>query len=321
MRDKTKLHPRLQKKIEEYTVYIHKVTKEISGHCRDKVYIGITRQNLQDRWKRGLGYSKNTLMGRAIRKYGWDNIEHKVLLTGLTVEKAAIIERELIKRYNSTDPDYGYNLTSGGDNILSGVQVSESTRKKHSDLQKEKWLDPDFRKRMSGKNCHLHHDKYVFYGKDNVTSKKTVLLNTMEVFDCQREAGAKYGVGYSAVNKCCTGKARYGGKNKSLGFLVWMDYDEYVTLSDAEIEKRLKDVKRIYSNRAKKVLDTKKQRIYPTATFLAKELERGLATVTECVKECIPIDGTTYTYLNDFCEKNQIDQDFLMQICEEVDAI
>ena len=41
-----------------YKVYYHKVSKEISGYNFDKYYIGISsRKNLADRWgKDGIGY-------------------------------------------------------------------------------------------------------------------------------------------------------------------------------------------------------------------------------------------------------------------------
>lgn len=59
-----------------YTVYKHTTP---SG----KVYIGATGQNPKHRWNNGKGYMHNRRFCDAIRKYGWGNIEHEVIRTGL----------------------------------------------------------------------------------------------------------------------------------------------------------------------------------------------------------------------------------------------
>lgn len=320
MRDITKCHPRLQEKANDnFAVYIHKVPKELTGYDNDKVYIGITRQKPTLRWQYGNGYKESTYFWHAIQKYGWKNIEHKILMTGLTANEAGMMERELIKKYDSMNPQKGYNLTSGGDNILDSVSVSDVTRERHSILQKRLWREnKEFREKMSGDNCHLHIHKFVFYGKDNVASKKTILLNTGEIFDCQRDGAKKYGVGMSGVHKCCNGKTRYGGKNKELGYLVWMDYEEYLNSTPDIIQKRLEQTKRIYSNSSKRILNTKNQLVYPTGYFLAEKLGYSVAFISKRVRSRTPIDGVLYVYLKEYCEENRIDEDFLLQICEEV---
>lgn len=80
----------------------------------NKCYIGITQQNPNIRWANGLGYKCNTLMWKAINKYGWKNIKHEILFDNLTESEANKKEIELIKLYNSTNPKYGYNIRSGG---------------------------------------------------------------------------------------------------------------------------------------------------------------------------------------------------------------
>ena len=76
----------------KYTVYKHIFPN-------DKIYIGITCNSPKTRWgNQGYGY-KNQLVGRAIKKYGWNNIEHIIIRKGLTKEEAKIAERKLIKKY------------------------------------------------------------------------------------------------------------------------------------------------------------------------------------------------------------------------------
>ena len=64
-----------------YKVYIHIFPN-------NKVYIGITRNRTDIRWTNGKGYKKQEVMSNAINKYGWKNIEHKVLYENLTKEEA-----------------------------------------------------------------------------------------------------------------------------------------------------------------------------------------------------------------------------------------
>ena len=103
-----------------------------------KVYIGITCTNVFKRWNGGLGYKSQTLMFRAITKYGWDNIRHEVLFDSLTQEEAEATEKRLIAEHNACDAAYGYNVESGG-NV--GKKLAESTKQKISESRKGKRWD------------------------------------------------------------------------------------------------------------------------------------------------------------------------------------
>jgi len=83
-----------------------------------KVYIGITSQNPEIRWQSGFGYSDNLDFSEDIKKYGWDNIQHDILFDNLDEYDARMKEIELIKQYNSNNPEYGYNLDKGGKRIV-----------------------------------------------------------------------------------------------------------------------------------------------------------------------------------------------------------
>ena len=113
-----------------------------------KVYIGITsKSNPSYRWgKDGKGYKDhNTHFWNAIQKYGWENIEHKVLATNLTKEDACLLEQTLINRYNATDRDYGYNKSLGGECSAYGTHrcLSEETKAKISKAQTGKKRNPE----------------------------------------------------------------------------------------------------------------------------------------------------------------------------------
>ena len=106
-----------------YTVYRH-ITPS------NKVYIGITKQKPEQRWNNGNGYKNNKHFYRAILKYGWENIKHEIVENGLTKKQACAKEIELIAKYDSTNPDKGYNNSTGGESGSLGVHPSAETRKK-----------------------------------------------------------------------------------------------------------------------------------------------------------------------------------------------
>ncbi len=77
-----------------------------------KSYIGITGTQTEKRWRNGKGYEDQPKIKNAIEKYGWDNVQHNILLTGLTKEDAEEKEKELIVQFKSIEN--GYNTSIGG---------------------------------------------------------------------------------------------------------------------------------------------------------------------------------------------------------------
>ena len=98
-------------------------------------YIGITCNKPKKRWKKGRGYIR-TYVGSAIKEYGWDNIQHNILETELSEFEAKCLEEYYIcsyRTYIGFSDCKGYNMTLGGDNI-----ISEESRKKISEANKGK---------------------------------------------------------------------------------------------------------------------------------------------------------------------------------------
>ena len=108
-----------------FCVYIH--TNKING----KRYVGVTSQPPERRWENGKGYTKRQPhIYNAIKKWGWDNFEHEILITNVSLEHADSLERMLIKAWRLQNPQYGYNAQSGG---LINAALSEDIRKKQSE--------------------------------------------------------------------------------------------------------------------------------------------------------------------------------------------
>lgn len=94
--------------LDTYCVYQH-ITPS------NKSYIGLTHQKPEHRWNGGRGYKQHKYFYAAIKKYGWNNIQHIIIAEGLTKEEACQLEKELIAKFKTTYRQYGYNIGEGGD--------------------------------------------------------------------------------------------------------------------------------------------------------------------------------------------------------------
>lgn len=88
-----------------------------------KKYIGKTMRTMSRRQggSRFCGYEKCTLVYRAMQKYGFENIKQIILFKGkMKDEEASRLEQSCIllfktNVYRFNTPEYGYNLTDGGE--------------------------------------------------------------------------------------------------------------------------------------------------------------------------------------------------------------
>lgn len=132
----------------KYIIYSHTTP---SG----KVYIGQTcRKDPNERWKSGKGYKACKLFYNSIKKYGWDNIEHKILHTGLTKEKADILEKMYIRFFKRKN--ISLNLTDGGEGSTGRI-ISAETRKKLSEAKKGKVLTAEHRRKIGEAHKGKHY--------------------------------------------------------------------------------------------------------------------------------------------------------------------
>ena len=213
-----------------YTVYMHTCPN-------GKKYIGITQRNPEQRWARGSGYYSNKHFYNAIKKYGWDNIEHIILFENLTKEEAESKEIKLIKKYKSNFNEFGYNIENGGSSI---GKHSEETKKKISEKQignknhnfgkkhtekKKKYMS----KRMEKENNSFYgktHTKEVreklrkaHLGKPNISrSKKVMCVETGIIYPSISEAKRKTKI--TGINRVCLGIV------KTAGHYHWQYYKE-----------------------------------------------------------------------------------------------
>ena len=198
-----------------YTVYKH------TNQINNKVYIGITKQNINNRWgHQGKGYINCTAFYRAIQKYGWDHFDHEILATELTKEEACKQEKELIQQYQSNNPEYGYNISPGG---ATGPT--------------------DFTKMTEWAN------KNKKFGIDNKNSKRVKCKETGDIFGSLQEAERWSGAGHGKITMYCQGQRNHAGTHPITGEpLTWelVDQDTPVSIICNERTRPVKSIKPIY---------------------------------------------------------------------------
>lgn len=213
-----------------------------------KVYIGITGNTPAQRWVRGKGYGKQSIFYQAIQKYGWDNIEHKVLIDNLTKRQAEEVEIQLISYYKSQG--LSYNVTDGGDGA-HGYKHSEEWKKQCSEWMKnrvisketiQRWketmlLHPyhpteDAKRRISAAAKLVDHTKASHIAALK-RSKHLYLIDEngtiLQEFQSQQDMAKAFGVTDATIYK-------YIGKNKSP-----QKVHGFIVLKDKYLEAQLKE--------------------------------------------------------------------------------
>lgn len=135
-----------------------------------KVYIGKTTRSLKERKKEHLKQAKakrdNMYFHRAIRKYGKNAFEWKIIENHEDEDVLNKLERLHISRYESMDSFWGYNLREGSEGKSGWNHTSES-KKKMSETKKGKKQTKAQRK----KNSKKAHGKGLF-GFTGITYKE-----------------------------------------------------------------------------------------------------------------------------------------------------
>jgi len=121
----------------QWTIYCHTLVSD------GRRYVGLTKLTMLRRWNQHIQKTKNlTKVSRshlwnAIRKYGKDAFSHEILQVCNTVEEGNEAEKYWIAKYDTRNPEKGFNLAEGG-----GQYVPMGPRK-------NPWDDPDYRARLT----------------------------------------------------------------------------------------------------------------------------------------------------------------------------
>ena len=173
-----------------------------------RVYVGITSQDVETRWRHGDNYRNSTYFKRAIRKYGWKNFKHEILFTNVEEERAKRLEIELIRHYKGLG--ISYNLTNGGD----GTHHTDEYKQFKSQQMKE-FFSTERGKEICAKggktNLGKKYNRKSGFTKGDYQvrivcqySLEGVLLNK---FKSVSDASRKTGANNCQIGKCLRGKA------------------------------------------------------------------------------------------------------------------
>lgn len=176
-----------------WCVYMH------TNKINNKVYVGITSQKPKRRWHHGSGYQTQKYFWRAIQKYGWDGFEHIIFADNLTKEEACKIEKCLIALYNTTDRNYGYNVSTGGEGPEGCAWTPEQYEKRAAYKATEET------KRKISEN---HAD---VSGGKHPRAKAVHCIELDIIFACTRDAERQLGVNHAHISAFCKGQRNIAG--------------------------------------------------------------------------------------------------------------
>lgn len=211
-----------------YSVYVH--INLING----KMYVGATRKiPIYKRWgNNGSGYRRNKNFYNEILEFGWDNFEHEIVASGLNEEEASNMEKLLIKNFDTTNPENGYNIERGGLNHAEdercqkiseslkgekhfqyGKPLKEETKEKiRNSLSGEKgfWygkkLPQETIDKMSNalKGRVINTEKFIAHAES--VRKPIMCVETGETFSSIKEASIKLNINHVPISRAANGK-------------------------------------------------------------------------------------------------------------------
>lgn len=93
----------------------------IKNFANDKIYVGKTINTAQKRFGQHLNeaFTENSrvynyCLSRAIRKYGIECFDYAILADNVPEDDLDLVEEHYIRMYDATNPNIGYNMSSGG---------------------------------------------------------------------------------------------------------------------------------------------------------------------------------------------------------------
>lgn len=290
----------------------------ISKKDNDKVYIGITLQKVEYRWRNGEGYKLQTYFYNAIQKYGWDNFMHEVLFDNLSKEEAEQKEIELISYYNSKNPKFGYNIQSGGYSSdaeylekpvicietkiiyksatdanrklgISNATISSCCRGENKEAGGFHWMFAD-----------EYDDNRALEWLENAKSKKckeVYCIDTGKTYSSIRDASLYTGIGTNVIGSCCSGELTHAGN------LMWLYLDD-VTEENINYminQKKKREDKKL----SRRVICLETKEVYKSPN----DAQDKTGINRNHIRECCQGNGTTaqgyhWMYLSDYTEES-----------------
>ena len=167
-----------------------------------KIYIGMTKNSIATR--RDQGYQHNKPLQIAIKETGFSNIVVDILEDGLSQNEAFEMEKYYISKFQSNNPQKGFNISKGGKCTFEGLHHTS----KHKQHMRELYQGRVFTEE------HLTHLR-----EGHKTEQRSVIgimPNGDQIqFDGLRDAAESVGGYRSNISRACKNGKPYKG-------VVWL---------------------------------------------------------------------------------------------------
>lgn len=114
----------------------------LENYINGKVYIGQTTQCMKIRLNSHFSNSGSPMIHNALNKYGKEGFKITILCKCSSKEELDRMEKYYIKYYNSTNREFGYNISSGGDGT-HGYHHTQKAKDAMSKARKGIYLGKD----------------------------------------------------------------------------------------------------------------------------------------------------------------------------------
>ena len=183
-----------------FFVYIHTFPN-------GKVYIGMTSRKPYERWSGGHGYKGQPIVWDAIVKYGWKNIRHVIVESGLTKAEAEALERSLIQRYKANNCRFGYNIENGGTSV---GKVAEATKQKQSKAKTGE-KNPFYGKHLTDEHIGKIRETRKALDIQPVNKRPVLCVETGIIYESTAQATRELGIHNYAIRRVCYGERKTAG--------------------------------------------------------------------------------------------------------------
>jgi group I intron endonuclease len=190
----------------------------ITNITNGKIYIGKT-VNPNKRWKDHLKISKGgpnkykrfqSIHG-AIKKYGEDKFDFKIINEYNSEQESLAAEIELISLHKSNDRKIGYNLTKGGEGVI-GYTFTDAAKLKISNAHKGKILSEEHKKNISTTLKLTSNIRSKMNQGENGSNAKLTETQVIEIKKMlksgmsNRQIAKLFGVGKSCIGDISSGR-------------------------------------------------------------------------------------------------------------------
>lgn len=195
---------------------------------------------------------------------------------------------------SGADADYAYGFKKG--RVQSCCNEENHSCGKDQDGNKLIWMRFDDYLNLTSEEINERLKK-----SKNIQTKKVVKLETEEIFNSIADAARQCNGDRKAIRACCA-----GGSKTSNGF-HWMYYDEYINLSQEEIQNVIQSSAVIIVPPKKKVINLDTLQVYNTAMEACRDCGgKNAKTIRNCCKGLSEVSyGYHWMYYDEYLDKNE----------------